>query len=352
MSGRAIRVNGGIMPARRIPFNAFGIPFGLAGLAGVWLTAARQGYTSIVVGNVLAVAASVTWCLVVFYFLRYAAISPGAARQDFVDPVLSPFASLFSIVPMLLSAVALAPYAHTLAVVLVDVFLVITFVIGAWFTGQWIYGPLNIANLHPGYFLPTVAGGFVAAASAGVVGQYQVARVMFGLGFICWLILGSMILGRLFFGPPLPPPLVPTLAIEVAPAAVATMAYVAAFGPQVTGVVVGLAGYGLLMVASQLRLIPMFMKLPFFPGFWAFTFSWAVVVSATLYWIEQQRVPGAAVYVYVLLTLLTLSYVALGIRTGMALARGQLFPPPGPAHAAPSDKERPETGSDGGERLR
>ncbi|MGW5304058.1 SLAC1 family transporter [Streptomyces griseoluteus] len=328
------------MPARRIPFNAFGIPFGLAGLAGVWLTAARQGYTSVVVGNVLAVAAAAVWCLVVFYFLRYAVGSPRAARQDFIDPVLSPFASLFCIIPMLLSAVALGPYAHMSAVVLVDIFLVITFVLGAWFTGQWIYGPLTIENLHPGYFLPTVAGGFVAAASAGVVGQTQVARLMFGLGLICWVILGSMILGRLFFGPPLPPPLVPTLAIEVAPAAVATMAYVAAFGPQVDGMVVGLAGYGLLMVASQFRLVPMFMKLPFFASFWAFTFSWAVVVSAVLYWIEQQRVPGAPVYVYALLALLTLSYVALGIRTGVALARGNLFPAPATTNAAASGEQR------------
>ncbi|MEV8047134.1 TDT family transporter [Streptomyces griseoluteus] len=332
------------MPARRIPFNAFGIPFGLAGLAGVWLTAARQGYASVVVGNVMAVAAAVTWCLVSLYFLRYAVDSPRAARQDAVDPILSPFASLFSIIPMLLSAVALAPYAHTSAVVLIDIFLVITFVIGGWFTGQWIYGPLEVANLHPGYFLPTVAGGFVAAASAGVVGQFQVARLMFGLGFICWVILGSMILGRLFFGPPLPPPLVPTLAIEVAPAAVATMAYIAAFGPQVDGMVVGLAGYGLLMVAAQVRLIPMFMKLPFFPSFWAFTFSWAVVVSAALYWIEQQRVPGARAYVYALLALLTLSYVALGIRTGVALARGHLFSASAPTNTASSGEQRAKRG--------
>ena len=45
---------------------------------------------------------------------------------------------------------------------------------------------------------------------------------MFGYGMICWLILGSLIMGRLLFRPMLPAALVPTLAIEVAPAAVAS----------------------------------------------------------------------------------------------------------------------------------
>ncbi|WP_237539893.1 MULTISPECIES: hypothetical protein [unclassified Streptomyces] len=45
---------------------------------------------------------------------------------------------------------------------LVDVFLVLTVLLGGWFTGQWIYGPLELDRLHPGYFLQTVAGGLVA----------------------------------------------------------------------------------------------------------------------------------------------------------------------------------------------
>jgi tellurite resistance protein len=41
--------------------------------------------------------------------------------------------------------------------------------LAGWFTGQWIYRPLELAKVHPGYFLPSVAGGFVASASAGLV---------------------------------------------------------------------------------------------------------------------------------------------------------------------------------------
>src|SRR3977135_1197891 len=49
----------------------------------------------------------------------------------------------------------------------------------------------------------------------------------FGIGIICWLLLGSILLNRLFFRPSLPAALVPTLAIEAAPPAVAGGAYYA-----------------------------------------------------------------------------------------------------------------------------
>lgn len=60
---------------------------------------------------------------------------------------------------------------------------------------------------------------------------------MFGYAVICWLVLGSIILGRLLMRPLPPPPLLPTLAIEVAPAAVASLAYFALHGDRVDPVV-------------------------------------------------------------------------------------------------------------------
>jgi tellurite resistance protein TehA-like permease len=56
---------------------------------------------------------------------------------------------------------------------------------------------------------------------------------MLGLGMICWLILGSIMPARLLFRPPPPEPLLPTLAIEIAPAAVASLAYLALDGGRV-----------------------------------------------------------------------------------------------------------------------
>jgi tellurite resistance protein len=182
--------------------------------------------------------------------------------------------------------------------------------------------------LHPGYFLPTVAGGLVASTAATEVGQRRLGEVMFGLGMICWLILGSMIMARLFFRPPLPTPLQPTLAIEVAPAAVASLAWLARTEGRFDTVAAALAGYGLLMVVAQVRLLPGFVHLRFMPSVWSFTFSWAAVVNAALRWNEHGRPAGHLAYTYVLLTAISLLIGGIAVRTLMALARGQLLPVP------------------------
>jgi tellurite resistance protein len=232
------------------------------------------------------------------------------------------------ITPMLLAAEGIAPHALLAGRIVVDTFLVLTVMLGGWFTGQWMHGQLDIDRLHPGYFLPTVAGGFVAALGAALVGQHRLAEVMLGLGLVCWMILGSMILARLLFRPALPAALLPTLAIEVAPAAVATVAYLAIDGDRIDIVAAGLAGYGLLMVLAQFPLLPQYLKLRFGSSTWAFSFGWAAVATATLNWIELGRPSGHQVYAYLDLAAITLLIGAIAARTVVALSRRQLLPAP------------------------
>ena len=199
---------------------------------------------------------------------------------------------------------------------------------GGWFTGQWIYQPLDLDRFHPGYFLPTVAGGLVAAAGAGAVGQRRLAEVMFGMGVVCWIVLGSIILGRLLFRPLLPPALVPTLAIEVAPAAVASLAWFEIHGGTIDRVAAFLAGYGLLMVLAQLRLLPAYLRLRFMLGTWAFTFSWAAVDTAGIIWLERTRPVGYRVWQYVLVAAISLLIGGIAARTLVAIGRRELLPRP------------------------
>jgi tellurite resistance protein len=220
--------------------------------------------------------------------------------------------------------------------VVVDLLIAGTTGLAGWFTGQWLYRPLGPANLHPGYFLPSVAGGFVASASAAQVGQVHLAQMLFGLGVVCWLVLGSIILGRLLLGPPLPDALIPTLAIEVAPAAVATFAVFAMNGHRVDLAVGVLAGYGALMVLAQLRLVPAYLRLRFGPSFWAFfTFSWAAVTFSGLSWLGITRPSGWRAGSYLALALISWLVGAIAVRTVVALQRRELLPAEGPAPTRP-----------------
>ncbi len=314
------------MAATRISFNLFGVGFGIAGLAGAWLAAARDGPAPVAVGDTLMAVAAAVWVLTVAAYVRYAVATPGSLAADMVDPVGAPFASLAVITPMLLAVGGLAPHARTAGRVVFDVFLVLTVLLGGWFTGQWMHGRLVIDRLHPGYFLPTVAGGLVASEGAADVGQQRLAEVMLGLGLVCWLILGSMILARLLFRPALPAPLTPTLAIEVAPPAVASLAWLAIDGGRIDAVAAGLAGYGVLMVLAQLPFLPQFVRVPFGPSTWAFSFGWAAVATVALDWIEGDRVPGRTAYAWLVLAAITVLIGGIAGRTAVAVARGQ-FPP-------------------------
>jgi tellurite resistance protein len=254
----------------------------------------------------------------------HAARGPRSALADLRDPVLAPFIPVAAIVGMLLGW-ALSDYCFAAGRVLVIAFLVITVVIGGWMTGQWIVGDLDEDKLHPGYFLPTVAGCLVGAFCAAEVHLHAIAEASFGIGIICWVLLGSLVLNRLFFRPTLPAALLPTLAIELAPPAVAGEAYFALGGQASSPVACVLGGYAVLMALVQLRLLPVYAKLSFSPAFWAFTFAYASAAADGLDWISHKKPPGAAVYAVIILAAITLFIAVIAIRTVNLLIRGRLL---------------------------
>lgn len=324
----------------KIPLNFFGIPFGLAGLGEAWTVLADFHHAPAAIGEAVLLVAAAAWLTVGAAYLAYVATatsSQEAFTADLLDPSAAPLASLALITPMLLAALGLYPHAATAGRVITDLFLVLTVLLGAWFTGQWIYDPLELDRIHPGYFLPTVAGGLIAADSAAIVGEQRLAEAMFGLGVICWIVLGSLILGRLLFRPMLPAALQPTLAIEVAPAAVASLAWFDINGHRLDIVSAVLAGYGLLMVLAQLRLLPLYRRLTFTSGTWSFTFSWAAVDAIGIVWLQITQPVGYRIWQHLLITAITVLIGAIAVRTVMAIIRGQLLPAsPSPPAAAPS----------------
>lgn len=314
------------MSPRRVPLNIFGIGFGMAGLATTWRIAVGQHLVVHEVSDVLIGLAAVAWLVSVVLYLHYLLTTRDALMTDLHDMTVGPFASLALITPILLAADGIAPYARSAAAVIVDVFVVGVVLLGGWFTGIWMRGGTNLDRLHPGYFLPTVAGGLVASAGAAVVDQERLAQFMLGVGIVYWFILGSMILSRLMFRPPLPDALAPTLAIEIAPAAVASVAYFLIHGAHVTPVLTALAGYGLLMVFAQIPLLSRYMRLTFSLATWAFTFPWAAVASTALFWLAAEHVTGARVLAYVVLTALSVLVGAIAFRTIVAVIEGSLLP--------------------------
>jgi tellurite resistance protein len=321
------------MSATRIPLNFFAMPFGLSGLATSWLTMANYGLVPHVIGYALVGVAVLTWIAVAVAYGRWILSGSDHLRADLTDAIGAPFFALAVITPALLGAESY-PLAPIAARVVVDVFLVLTFLLGAWYTGQWIYRPLDLDKIHPGYLLPTVAAGLITGAAAAQVGQRGLGEFLWGAAVVGWTIMGPLVMYRLMFRGALPTPLLPTLAIEVAPAGAASLGYFALHGDRIDLVITIIGGYGLVMALAQLRLLGAYRTLHFMPSTWAFTFSWAVVVTTTIHWLNDESVAGHAIYEYVLLAAITVLVGAIGIRTLIALARHQLLPKPAPVARA------------------
>jgi tellurite resistance protein len=105
----------------------------------------------------------------------------------------------------MLLAGPLARYTFTAGRVLVVIFVALTIALGAYFTGQWIVGDMSPDSAHPGYFVPTVAGGFLGTTAAAEVHLRPLAWASFGVGVLCWALLGATILSRLMFRSARPP---------------------------------------------------------------------------------------------------------------------------------------------------
>jgi tellurite resistance protein len=313
-----------------IPPNFFGISFGLAGLAEVWAIAPRQLGVTNIIGRVLAVLAGAVWAtLMLLYFSK----GPKRVQDDWRNPILSPFLALVVLVPTLLAAqlYAVIPLAGRILVVVLSSMAV---AVGGWSTGQWVINDLYDECMHPGYLLPTATGGLVGSVSASDAHMHLLATAWFGVGMISWLLIGSIVLNRLFIRPRLPPALTPTLALEAGPPMVAGVAYFQLHGASVDTFEAALGGYAIMMVLLQLRLASIYVKLSFSPGFWSFTFPTAALGLFGLTWLQATRPAGSTTYAAILLASVTLVIGLIAVRSVLALYRHQFFPPTSDAAVA------------------
>jgi len=312
------------VPPLHLTANLFGLPFGLCGLAQCWSA------SSILVGLppwpavALWVLAGLTWLLTLIAY-GVNVVATGRLRTELSDPVFAPFTALIVIVLMLIG-VALAAYQPAAGSIVFFAGLVSTLLLGGWLTGGWILQDLTLAQWHPGYFLPTVGGGLIAAAGSASLGYDSLAMLMLGYGTVCWLVLGSILLLRLFTQPALPTPLLPTMAIELAPPVVAGSAWFAINGNQPDAIAFLLAGYGVLMLMVQVRLVPAYRRVPFGPGTWAYAFSYAAAITVTIRWLAAAQVDQQVVLTYALLAVITVAIGMLGLRTIRGLAQRNYLP--------------------------
>jgi tellurite resistance protein len=298
----------------RIPLNTFAIGFGLAGLAEVWSVASASLDLSVVAAQVVWAIAAVAWVwLLVAHIVRGVRSGDSLAGQ-LRHPAQGPIAALVPTTAMLFAG-DLLTFSRPAGVILFLIATAVAAVFAGWLVASWLQGGLALESIHGGYLLPTAAASLVGADVAAHAELPALGWALFGVGIFFWVVMTTLIVIRLAFRPSLPDPLVPTMAILVAPPAVGGIAWFALNGLTDEPVAAMIAGLVVLLGLVQLALVPKYRRLRFSLGFWSFTFPAAAVFADAMLWLRITGIPGWQGITIALLTVSTLLVAAIGARS-------------------------------------
>lgn len=211
-----LSTNPGIL--QRVPFNTFGITFGLCGFASVWSTQSA---------GTLHIVAVFGWFFATFALValllehgRRGRKATGTLWQQVLHPVQGPYGVLPFIVVMLLGA-QIAVVMPTAGFFLTVSAMVLALGYALVQVVRWIFWPLPIHSIHGGYLLPVAATPLLSAIALTHLGFEALALGLFYLGLLGSAIMLVLVVVRSFLEHKMPPPLSPTKAIIVAPPALA-----------------------------------------------------------------------------------------------------------------------------------
>ncbi len=307
------------------PVTFFAVVMGLSGFT-LALHAAHQtlGLPAWPADAALAVATGAFAVIAGFYLLKLLR-HPQAVVAEWKHPVRLAFFPAISISLLLLSVCAL-PHsrsaAHVLWLLGTGTQGILAFaVISSWISHRSFQHP----HLNPAWFIPAV-GNVIVPISGATLGYAETSWFFFSMGILFWLVLLTLVMNRLIFHDPLPERLQPTLVILIAPPAVGFVAYL-----RLSGSTDHFAHF-LLQVAYVFAIIvliqlPKLLRLPFAMSFWALSFPVAALTIATF---RYGAVADSQAHQHLgsgLLLLLGGIIALLGMRTILAIIRGEICRP-------------------------
>jgi tellurite resistance protein len=304
------------------PVSFFAVVMGLAGLAIAWAKTEEIFALTLHPSHyLLGFAATVFAVLAVTYAAKIVRHSK-AVIKELGHPVKLNFFPTISISLILLAIGTLhdAPsVSQGLWITGAIAHLGFTFyVMGVWINQT----TFEIQHLNPAWFIPVV--GNILIPIVGVEhASAEISWFFFSIGLVFWILLFTVIFYRVIFHNPIPERLVPTFVILVAPPAVGFIAYVRLNEglDHFARILFYCALFLTVLLVTQLG---KFTRLQFFLSWWAYSFPLAAMTIAT--WLMYGQTGATEFKFLALLLLAVLSLIVLGltVRTGLAVARGEI----------------------------
>lgn len=307
----------------RLPPGVFAISVGLFGLVGAWRRAAAYGWQS-----ADSVAAFLIWpvtalwlvslVLYAFKLKRY----PQVVLGEFRHPVQG---SLQALLPLsiLLAVIHFNQPGQGVWLVLALAALALHVVIAFRVVSVLATGQMPSNAITPALYLPVVGGALVGGMTMAALHLPGWAAMLFGTGLSGWALLEARILSSLFHGP-MPESLRPTIGVELAPPAIATLT-AATIWPQLPAeaLMVGL-GIAVAPFVGVMARYHWWTKVPFSIGFWSFSFPLAALAGAIIEAVHRGGWPSWIGSAALLTATAVIAFLAL--RTAILLLQGRFLP--------------------------
>ena len=285
------------------PTPMAGLALGIASLGWCWENAGQfDGRLQLLGGAIAAALLLILTCKFVLH--------PRLLWQDLAHPVVGSVVPTYAMATMVVSkAVGL------LAPTLGQGLWLFAVVLHLLFLATFIWHRAKAFELHhmvPSWFVPPV--GIIVADVAYPGGPFAgLANGLLWFGMICYGLMLPLMLYRLIFSHEVPDAAKPTIAILAAPASLSLAGYLTVSQDPSLLLVATLLGIALLMTGIIYLAFVKLLRLPFSPGFAAFTFP--LVIGATALFKVAHLLaqwPEAAHYGA---QITRLAYVELGVAT-------------------------------------
>ncbi|KKN26407.1 hypothetical protein LCGC14_0875100 [marine sediment metagenome] len=252
----------------KIPANLAGLGLGVACLGTVFLN------FNILFAYILSGIAVIILCI---YLLKIV-INISAFKNDLQHPLFSAIIPTFTMGMMTLSTslgrmLFEAGRIMWILAVIFHILLLINFL-------RNILKEFQFQNILPSYFIPPV-GIVVACVSGGIFNFPFICETLFYFGFISYFITLTLVILRLRLGN-IPIPKKPTLAILAAPASLCLAGYLSLSSVPNPVIISILVPLSIIMTITVYVMFFKLLRIPFNPGYSAYTFPMAISAVAML----------------------------------------------------------------------
>lgn len=298
---------------------------GLVGLAIAYLKFQHFYEIHLPIGQILLYFTSGYFLLLMITYAARLANHSESFKKDWHHPIRVNFFPAVSICLLLFAVGYLEIGQRGLASILWHLGAPLHLVILLAIIYRWFHFPQALKTLNPAWFIPVVGPILVPVAGVSLANP-EFSWFFFATGLVYWILMLSIFLYRMLFHDPMPPKLLPTLFILIAPPSVGFISYL-----KLTGSLDPFARilfyFGVFTALMLLTMVGQFRKVPFFLSWWGYTFP---LDALTLSFFLMFKVSGIVFFkqaALILLAVTTLVVAIVLVRTIGLASKGHLCVP-------------------------